>query len=55
MGRFKVTETIVVFGVVTVTYGLIRLGLYFGYRWIDRMLHFKPVDLTKPIVRNHRK
>jgi hypothetical protein len=43
---------VVVFGIVAGTYGLIRLGLYFGYRWVDKMLCVpEPIDLNKPIVR----
>jgi hypothetical protein len=42
----------VVLGVVAATYGLIRLGLYFGYLWVDNMLCVpEPIDLSKPIVR----
>jgi hypothetical protein len=45
---------IVVFGYVAAAYGLIRLGLYFGYRWVDKMLCLpEPIDPSKPIVRPH--
>lgn len=44
----------VVLGFVVVAYGLIRVGLHFGYRWIDRMLCVpEPMDPSKPIVRPH--
>lgn len=31
--------------------GILRLALYFGYRWIDRMLCVQHIDPNKPIVR----
>jgi hypothetical protein len=33
------------------TFAFIALGLHFGFKWIDKMLHYHPIDPGKPIVR----
>jgi hypothetical protein len=33
---------------------LLWAGVHFGSKWIDKMLHFEPIDLNKPIVRRYR-
>lgn len=44
-------EYIVVLGIVAAVLAVIRIGLYFGYRWIDKMLCvMPPVDPNKPII-----
>lgn len=30
---------------------LIWCGIHFGSKWVDKMLHYSPVDPTKPVVR----
>jgi hypothetical protein len=30
---------------------ILRGLLYFGERWVDRMLHFEKADPNKPIIR----
>lgn len=32
---------------------VLRICLYLGERWVDRMLYFSPIDPSKPIVRRH--
>lgn len=44
-------ETLSVLALFGGTLAFIALGLHFGFKWIDKKLHYRPIDPSKPIVR----
>lgn len=44
-------ETLSVLALFGGTFAFIALGLHFGFKWIDKALHYQPLDTSKPIVR----
>lgn len=45
------TQALVMTAIFLATTGFIWTGVHFGTKWIDRMLCYRPADLSKPIVR----
>jgi hypothetical protein len=49
-GAFAVS-TIVAILIIAGATGVLRVSIYFGSKWVDKMLHFEPIDPSKPIIR----
>lgn len=46
-------DSVIVGAIIGGTAAFLWVGIHFGSKWVDKMLHFKPVDPNKPIVRKH--
>lgn len=45
------TDALTALAFILCSSALLFIALHYGERWVDRMLHYSPLDPSKPIVR----